>query len=71
MLIRKEKMDLKTFYDIVIDKKTATINKKSLDNIDNCYNFLKNFSKDKIIYGINTGFGPMAQYKINSTNYWV
>jgi len=68
MLIRKEKMDLKTFYDIVIDKKTATINKKSLDNIDNCYNFLKNFSKDKIIYGINTGFGPMAQYKINSTN---
>ena len=27
--------------------------------------FLKKFSKDKIIYGINTGFGPMAQYRIS------
>ncbi len=34
--------------------------KKVKDN----YNFLKDFSKKKIIYGINTGFGPMAQYKI-------
>jgi histidine ammonia-lyase len=27
--------------------------------------FLKNFSSDKIIYGINTGFGPMAQYRVD------
>lgn len=26
--------------------------------------FLKEFSKDKVIYGINTGFGPMAQWRI-------
>jgi len=26
---------------------------------------LTNFSKNKIIYGINTGFGPMAQYRID------
>lgn len=26
--------------------------------------FLNDFSSDKIIYGINTGFGPMAQFKI-------
>ena len=30
------------------------------------FDFLKEFSKDKIIYGINTGFGPMAQYRIEN-----
>ncbi len=28
------------------------------------FDFLVEFSKDKVIYGINTGFGPMAQYVI-------
>lgn len=28
------------------------------------FNFLKTFSSDKIVYGINTGLGPMAQHKI-------
>lgn len=28
------------------------------------FSFLKQFSEDKIIYGINTGFGPMAQYRV-------
>jgi len=32
--------------------------------ISESFNFLKEFSNNKIIYGINTGFGPMAQYKI-------
>src|SRR5690606_33929321 len=32
--------------------------------VDDSFDFLKDFSKNKIIYGINTGFGPMAQYKI-------
>ena len=29
------------------------------------YDFLKTFSQGKIIYGINTGFGPMAQWRID------
>ncbi len=37
----------------------------SLALVDESLNFLLNFSVDKIIYGINTGFGPMAQYKID------
>ena len=28
------------------------------------YFILEEFSRDKIIYGINTGFGPMVQFKI-------
>ena len=30
------------------------------------YYFLKEFIKEKLIYGINTGFGPMARYRINA-----
>lgn len=30
--------------------------------------FLQNFSDQKLIYGINTGFGPMAQYKVSTEN---
>jgi histidine ammonia-lyase len=33
--------------------------------IKSCFDFLKHFASDKIIYGINTGFGPMAQYRID------
>jgi histidine ammonia-lyase len=29
------------------------------------YEFLSSFSREKVIYGINTGFGPMAQYVIS------
>ncbi len=30
-----------------------------------CFDFLNDFASGKVIYGINTGFGPMAQYRIN------
>ncbi|MDR3365370.1 MAG: aromatic amino acid ammonia-lyase [Prevotellaceae bacterium] len=33
--------------------------------ISGCYDFLRDFAADKIIYGINTGFGPMSQYRID------
>lgn len=35
-----------------------------LDEIVRCYEFLRTFSSNKIIYGINTGFGPMAQWRV-------
>lgn len=30
------------------------------------FSFLSEFSKDKIIYGVNTGFGPMAQFRVEN-----
>jgi len=33
--------------------------------VEDCYNFLKEFASDKVIYGINTGFGPMAQWRVD------
>ena len=37
-----------------------------LNEVENCYRFLEDFCSDKIIYGINTGFGPMAQWRVAS-----
>ncbi len=46
---------------------STKINKEKLPigEVQDCYNFLESFSKDKVIYGINTGFGPMAQWRVD------
>ncbi len=49
---------------ILFKNKTVQLSPEALQKVDNGYNFLIDFSKGKLIYGINTGFGPMAQYKI-------
>lgn len=41
------------------------LSENAKDNIGKSYDFLKSFSADKVIYGINTGFGPMAQYRVD------
>ena len=33
--------------------------------IQDSFSFLEIYSKNRIVYGVNTGFGPMAQYKID------
>jgi histidine ammonia-lyase len=42
-----------------------SLNENLVSQINASFNFLEDFSSDKIIYGINTGFGPMAQFKID------
>lgn len=59
-------LTLKAFYDIVYENATVVLNKGAVSEIDNCFKFLKQYSDKKLIYGINTGFGPMAQYRINN-----
>ncbi len=51
---------------IVIDFEDVDLSESSIDKVEENYNFLRSFIKEKIIYGINTGFGPMAKYKIDS-----
>jgi len=52
------------FYKIVLYGGKIKLTPSLLDEADRNFHFLKDFSVDKVIYGINTGFGPMAQYKI-------
>jgi histidine ammonia-lyase len=48
------------------EKKEFLLAEEVLTQVSKSFSFLTNFSKDKIIYGINTGFGPMAQYRIET-----
>ena len=50
---------------ILFNNNKLDIAEDTLKSVDECFNFLKEFSKDKVIYGINTGFGPMAQWKVD------
>lgn len=66
MIIGLDKyLRLADYYDVLYKEKQLDIEKDTLDAIESNYQFLKDYSKDKIIYGINTGLGPMAQYKID------
>lgn len=58
-------VDLKEFTNIVFNNKPLEIQASDRKRVEESYQFLKSFSFDKIIYGINTGLGPMAQYRIN------
>lgn len=57
-------LNLEDFKAIVFDQKTLQLHKNTITKIESSYDFLAEFSENKIIYGVNTGFGPMAQYKV-------
>jgi len=49
---------------VALEFEQFNLNEDLISQITESFDFLKEFSSDKIIYGINTGFGPMAQFKI-------
>ena len=51
---------------IVEQNRKVELNDTATRKVYQSYYFLKEFIKEKLIYGINTGFGPMARYRINS-----
>ncbi len=50
---------------ILYHDKQLEVSPEWMKEVDDCYQFLKRFSSEKIIYGINTGFGPMAQWHVD------
>lgn len=50
---------------VAIKGEKIELSQQSYDNVQKSLEFLQSFAHDKIIYGVNTGFGPMAQYKID------
>lgn len=60
-----DKITLEKIEHILFFEGTYSLSKKQKIRILDSFEFLNTFSKDKVIYGINTGFGPMAQYKIS------
>ena len=64
-MIIYNKLELGDIYSIVEKEEKISIEEKTRTDISNCFSFLETFSKNKVIYGINTGFGPMAQWRID------
>ena len=58
-------LELKDFQKIIIENEKIDIDESVIKRVNDSFQFLKDFSKNKVIYGVNTGFGPMAQFKIN------
>lgn len=63
-----DSLNLAEFEAILSGADKAEISAEGRENVEKCYEFLKDFAKDKVIYGINTGFGPMAQYRIDDAH---
>ena len=57
-------MQFSEIESILFEGKTLEVTPETRKQMEDSFKFLKEFSKDKIIYGITTGFGPMAQYRI-------
>jgi len=65
MLNLDNALEFSDFYQVLFENKKIKVGEITRKRIDNSFEFLKNFSQNKIIYGVNTGFGPMAQYKVD------
>jgi histidine ammonia-lyase len=53
---------------VLFGNERIEIAKPAKTKIEKNFNFLQSFHQDKIIYGINTGLGPMAQYRIEDSD---
>ncbi len=57
-------LNLKDIENVALNFEKVNTRSEDRDHLQKSFQFLEDFSKNKIIYGINTGFGPMAQFKI-------
>ncbi len=61
-------MYLQSVFDILFNQARLDLPQDEMDNVKECHRFLKEFVSDKVIYGINTGFGPMAQWRVDDNH---
>ncbi len=56
------------FQQVLYGGEKIEISESGKKKITKNFDFLQSFYPDKIIYGINTGLGPMAQYRIDEAD---
>lgn len=61
-------MNLDKFYSVVFGNDKVEVSAEDMQTVAGSYEFLERFAANKLIYGINTGFGPMAQYRIDEAS---
>lgn len=65
MTILNESISLKDFHSVLFERDKVELSDSLLSRVTESFTFLCDFAQNKIIYGVNTGFGPMAQYRIS------
>jgi len=68
LTIGEHRITLDDYQRVLHDNEKVEIHKQAVERVKNSYGFLETFHRDKIIYGINTGLGPMAQYRIDEAD---
>jgi histidine ammonia-lyase len=63
--IGDKKISADDFYKVLINNLHLELDEEASRKVYRSHYFLKEFTREKLIYGINTGFGPMAHYRIN------
>ncbi|WP_299155664.1 histidine ammonia-lyase [uncultured Christiangramia sp.] len=64
MINLEKELTLSEFQQVVFQRIRVELGAEARDRIIQSHQFLEKFSRNKIIYGVNTGFGPMAQYRV-------
>lgn len=65
VLVGEKRLTAEDFTSVLYKGEGVKLHDEALRKVSVNFDFLKSYSKDKVIYGINTGLGPMAQYKIS------
>ncbi len=60
----KDPLNFEHFFQVLFFESKIKLDESIMLRISESFDFLQKFSENKIIYGVNTGLGPMAQYKI-------
>lgn len=61
-------LSLDQFANVLLHHEQVGLAAETVEVAKESFSFLKSFIENKIIYGINTGFGPMAQYRIQEAD---
>lgn len=59
------RLSFSDFEEVLYKGAQVALDKEAVDKVEKNFDFLRVYAQNKIIYGINTGLGPMAQYKIS------
>ncbi len=63
--VGNQRLTARDFEQVLYRNGNISLDEGALAKVWASYEFLSRYAENKIIYGINTGFGPMAQYKIS------
>lgn len=68
MIVGAKKLNTDDFEVLLFKNERISLDLNAREQVNRNFEFLRSYSQDKIIYGINTGLGPMAQYKIKESD---